>query len=319
MKFLCIGDPHITHKSLDRAQVLFDLVESVGLPTVWLGDFLDTKEVIRGKCLNALIEYLSRSKLQHNILIGNHDWFNLECKAHALEALKLLPNVLIVDKPMMVHTGIAMMPYIHDKQVLEQALKTFQDKDVTLFAHLEVTNFDFGNGHICTSGISLKTLDGYKRVISGHFHKFQQLANLTYLGTPFSHSFGETDQIKFLGMYDDSVDELILAETPFPKHVTYEINCDIENPELPILDHTNDNFVRIILNGTQENIDVFPKSIFTAPNIKWISRPSNDIVNNVNIDETASNEVQFQKWATQIRNMDVETIKLGMAILESCK
>lgn len=318
MKYAVCGDPHLTHKTLYIAAALFALIEEIGLPTIWLGDFLDTKEVIRGKCLNALIAYLASSKLHHHILIGNHDWFNLECKAHALEALKLLPNVTIIDKPMQVN-DLVMFPYIHDREKLSQELANFCDKDKTLFAHLEVTQFDFGNGHICTSGIPLESLKGFKRVISGHFHKYQESGNLTYLGTPFSHSFGETNQVKYLGMYDTETNELKLAETPFPKHITVEFNCDNPCDQWLLDESSPENFYRFILTGSQANIDKFPRAAYEKLNVKWISRPSDDAINNVAIDETISNESQFQKWATEIRNMDKETVALGMSILEACK
>lgn len=322
-RYCVVGDPHITHKSLDRAAALFELVENIGLPVIWLGDFLDTKEVIRGKCLNALIAYLKSSKLRHIVIIGNHDWFNLECKAHALEALKLIPNVTVVDEPMKID-GLNFFPYIHDKLHLEALLAAFTDRSEVLFAHLEVSQFDFGNGHICTStGIQLDALKNLKRVISGHFHKHQEAGNLTYLGTPFSHSFGETNQVKYIGMYDSETNEFKLAETPFPQHITIEFNCDDLEDDSVVWDYSQlkdpSNFYRIILTGRQENMDRFPRDLFTNLNIKWISRPSDDIVNNVSIDETSSNEVQFSKWATEIRKMDPETLKLGLEILEACK
>lgn len=320
-RYTLIGDPHITHKSLDRAAQLFELVEAVGLPAIWLGDLLDTKEVIRGKCLNAAIEYFRTSKLRHIILIGNHDWFNLECLAHSLEALKLLPNVVVIDKPTQID-DLTFLPYIHDKEILSQELANFCDENRTLIAHLEITNFDFGNGHLCPGGLPLTALSGFKRVISGHFHKFQQSENLTYLGTPFSHSFGESNQTKYIGMLDTETNELKLAETPFPKHFTIEIDCDSSDISYTALVGDEDcvnNFYRVILTGTQVNIDKFQRCVFDKLNVKWIERPSDDSVNDVSIDETVSNETQFSKWATDIRKMDEETLKLGLSILEACK
>lgn len=324
MKYTVIGDPHLTHKSLDRAEALFSLVEEIGLPGIWLGDLLDTKEVIRGKCLNAAIDYFRRSKLRHIVLIGNHDWFNLDCLAHALEALKLLPNVTVVDEPMMID-GMNFFPYIHDKAKLEALLCAFADRKEVLFGHLEVTDFDFGNGHICTTGISRAALSGLKRVISGHFHKYQESGNLTYIGTPFSHSFGESNQTKYIAMYDSETDELKLAETPFPKHITVEFNCDqletdgeAEYGLIPDWDQDGD-FYRLILTGRAESIQKFPKYRYEKHNVKYIERPSDDVVNTVSIDETISNEAQFSKWAIEVRGLDEETVKLGMSILEACK
>jgi DNA repair exonuclease SbcCD nuclease subunit len=318
-RYTVIGDPHLTHKSLDRAAQLFDLVEEIGLSTVWLGDFLDTKEVVRAKCLNALVEYLSRSKLKHIVLVGNHDWFNHDCQEHSLEALKLLQNVKVIDAPEVID-NMLFVPYIHDQVKLIKVLTRFQGLVSTLFVHLEVTQFDFGNGHVCTTGIPLEALKGFKRVISGHFHKFQQSGNLTYLGTPFSHSFGETNQTKFIGMYDTETNEFKLAETPFPQHITIEFDCDVLT-DVDVNDGPmgTEHFYRFILKGSQANIDRFPKHHYEKLNIKWISRPTDDSSIVTSIDETASNEAQFSKWAIEIRKMDEETVKLGMEIMEACR
>lgn len=325
MQLTVVGDPHLKHKFLDIAKCLFSLVEEIGKPCVWMGDLFDTKEVIRGKCLNTAIEYFKTSKLPHYILVGNHDWFNLECEAHSLEALKLLPNVKIIDEPFAMQTlDIVMIPYIHDKVKLKEILTRYQNRHTTLFAHLELSDFDFGNGHICTTGLALEDLAGFKRVISGHFHKYQTKGNLTYIGTPFSQSFGETDQVKYLGLYDVVKDELLLADTPFPKHVTIEFDCDglNENLEHWIIDTDKpgwqNNYYRVILTGTQANIDRFPRHMYGLM-IKWISRPSDHAENNAVIDETVSNEAQFTKWASDIRKMDEETVKLGLEIMEACR
>lgn len=324
-----IGDPHLKPGNLHIGEELFELVEAIGQTAIWLGDFLDTKELVRGKCFNALFAYLKRSKLKHIILIGNHDYFNLDCLAHSLEALKVLPNVTIVDRPMMIENMI-FFPYIHDQAQLEQAISAFEHTGLALFGHLEVRDFDFGNGHMCTTGIPLARLAQFKRVISGHFHKRQETGNLTYVGTPFSHSFGEANQIKFIALYDSNTNELKIAETPFPRHISVEFNCDHLNETLdhwlfdPIPGYEKNSY-RVILTGSQANIDRFPRVMYDEGgthgklNIKWISRPSDHAENNVTIEETVSNESQFVKWATKVKVMDEETVKLGLAIMEACK
>lgn len=328
-KLTIIGDPHITHKSLDRGAHLFYETEQRGLTCIWLGDFLDTKEVIRGKCLNFLYDQLSASSLNHIVLVGNHDWFNLECQDHSLRTLQDLKNVEIIDKPTRMG-NMLFVPYMHDLEKLRAVLNEYRNQDLVLVGHLEISNFDFGNGHVCTKGLTLEDVAGFKRVISGHFHKYQTEGNLTYLGTPFSHSFGETDQTKYLGTYDTETDELTIDETPFPKHITKEFNCDLLNERCEhwLFDPTpgyEKNFYRVILTGTQANIDRFPRFMYDEGgtngklNIKWITRPSDHAENSIEIDETVSNEAQFTKWATTVRKLDDETVKLGLQILEACR
>ena len=65
MKFTIVGDPHAKPGNLNKINHLFDMVETLGNTVIWLGDFLDTKEIIRGKCLNLIHRRLSESKLTH--------------------------------------------------------------------------------------------------------------------------------------------------------------------------------------------------------------------------------------------------------------
>ena len=311
-------------------QELFQTLEVVGLPCIWTGDMLDTKELIRGKCMNSLLSYFAQSKLQHVILVGNHDYFNLECEEHSLEPLKLLSNVHVIDEPTVLN-DMVFVPYIHDQEKLRNVLREYANPNRVLFAHLELTDFDFGNGYLCTKGLSLADVSGYKRVVSGHFHKYQTKGNLTYIGTPFSHSFGEANQEKYLGMYDTETDELRLAETEFPKHVSIEFNCDLlnENNEHWIIPVDKPgwqrNHYRVILTGTQVNIYRFTRYMYDEVgthgklNIKWVTRPSDHMENQITIEDTVSNERQFTKWASEVRKMDDETIQLGLQIMEACK
>ncbi len=336
-KFTVIGDPHATPSNLDKIGQLFKLAEDLGNTTIWLGDFLDTKEIIRGKCLNFIFKHLKKSKLNHIILIGNHDWFNLECIDHSLQPLKELPNVTVVDdlcglnkysnkviplsgktKDMFSECDIYFLPYCKKRESVERVLDMIPEKSV-LFAHLDIKGFDYGNGHLCTDGISVKLLSKFSKVISGHFHKFQEDDKLTYLGTPFSHTFGESNQIKYIGVYEfdlkNDVNKHELRETDFPMHLTYNYNVDemVPERELPV---DGKHYIRVILNGSQENIDLFSKSVFPE-GTKFIERPTDSFNNEIKIDETINNNSKFEEWATNIKKLDPETTKLGLDILRS--
>lgn len=328
-KFTIVGDPHAKPGNLDLINKLFDIVEDFGNNAIWLGDFLDTKEVIRGKCLNLLYRRLSESKLQHYILVGNHDWFNLDCQDHSLEILKELPNVVIIDTPQTFEFGHC-IPYIHDQDELKKVLKNLS-KDKPLFAHLEIKGFDFGNGHICDHGITTRSLSKFPLVVSGHFHKFQNKGNLVYLGTPFSHSFGETNQDKWLAIFDSEKKDLNNENEPhlcmgmetismngiFPGHSTVTIDCNDPNPAMH--GYYEHDHIRFIYEGTKENIEK-AKIKYPAPvGAKVIERPTDSMVNNLVIDETLDNTVKFKNWAKDIKGLDLETIDLGAAILEKCR
>lgn len=313
--YTVVGDLHLRPKSLDESIVLFDIVERLGKPTIWLGDMLDTKEVIRGKCLNLLVDYFSKSSLRHVVLVGNHDYFNLDCSAHSLEPLKLLPNVTVVDKPTELG-NLVFFPYVHDKEVLLKSLKRYADPGKTLFAHLDVSNFDYGNGHVSTTGIALGDLAGFKAVVSGHFHKFQKSGNLTFLGTPMSKDFGEANQTKYIGMFAPETGELKVAETSFPKHVSLKHRC---SQGIVIRDFNLVDFYRVILVGSKDEIAAFPKEAYSRFNIKWLNEFTDEVDSSVPVDESMSNEKQFYMWATEIKKMDQKTVELGLSILGACR
>lgn len=324
--FTIIGDPHITPKSLDKGAQLFRTVEQLGNPAIWLGDLLDTKEVIRGKCLNLFYEYFQSSKLQHIILVGNHDWFNLECQDHSLKPLSSLPNVRIIDK-VEVHPKLPFLffPYIHDKVALKETLRQIQlsdnAKDTVVFGHFDVSGFDYGNGHLCEDGIiTHDDFKGFKRVISGHFHKLQQTGNFTYLGTPFSHSFGEANQDKVLGTYTLDDDQLQLTPTNFPRHISTKIDLSKKNGQKKLEDFlagNEGNLVRIQLHGAPEDVVKLDKSKYGAFKIKWEDKSDSSTDSKVNLDESLDNKGQFMEWAKNIKSLDNETISLGMGILEA--
>lgn len=320
--FSIIGDPHITPDTLDLGQKLFDEVEEKGLPTIWLGDFLDLKEIIRGKCLNLLYNYFLNSKLQHIILIGNHDYFNLECEDHSLRSLSSLPNVTIIDSVRKHPTlPFVFFPYIHNKAKLKQELLKYSGQGLVAFGHFEILGFDFGNGAMCEDqSITVHDFVGYKRVITGHFHKFQQMENITYPGTPFSHSFGEANQDKVIGTYKLSTDELILTATKFPRHLSHRMDFSKANYKKKLddfLEGNENNFLRVQMFGSSEQVTAFDQSPYSGLNIKWEDKSDDPISSNVTIDESLTNKAQFQEWAINIRKLDVETTNLGLSILEA--
>ena len=311
MKYLVVGDPHAKPSNLDKIEKLVNMVEEQQLPTIWLGDQLDTKEIINGKCLNLWHEYYSNSDLDHIILVGNHDRFNKYSEEHSLQVISTLPNVTVVQSPITLD-GIDFIPYCDNESIYRH----IEQSDAKLgFAHIDIQGFDYGNGVISKEGLSKDTFTKYSKLIIGHYHKHQQKDNIMYLGTPFSHSFGESNQSKYIMTIDTDTLEYELIETDFPKHVTLEYNCDTNNSvELCIQDKLNDlDYIRAILRGNQENIDKVNKKNY--PTVKFIEKPTIE-TKGLAIDETLDHTAQFKKWA-ETRNLKETTIEKGLEFLNN--
>lgn len=311
MKYLVVGDTHCKPDNLHKIKQLFEKVESYELPIIWLGDLLDTKDIVRAQCLNAYYKYFSTSKLQHIVLVGNHDYTTSECKEHSLEPLKALKNVKIVDKPFRIQ-DILFLPYYRDNNLLRQELyKPGGIKFVV--GHLDIKSFDYGNGFISEEGMHPDEFEQYKLVISGHYHKFQNTHNILYLGTPFSHNFGEANQDKYLGIFDDEPLSFNVFKTKFPSHVSVEINA--ANPDYIKLDPINYN--RIIVKGTKEELDAFDYTPYKQ--FKVVQECLSKVVKS-ELKETETPEILYSKWFKDIKKQeDNDLFNLGLDILKDSK
>lgn len=313
---LLCGDEHHTEKTLERSNQLYNLLESKGRDVIHLGDIFHTKEKLSSKALNLLFKRLSESKLNHLLIVGNHDWHSLECTEHSLEIFKSLDNLTIVDKPTLIQVNgvnATVMPYYHDlAQFAYDLTKTASWGSKLLFLHQGLTGFDYGNGFIAEHDLDINTLKGYEKVYLGHFHKYQQKKNSTFLGTPYSNDFGESNQTKYLGILRKDL-SLDLIETDFPRHMTLTVNAS-EQKQLPFNSQVTYDYYRVILTGIKEDIESFPKENY--PGVKFIERPDSTF-SSIEFTEKLSNEAKFQSWAKD--RIDVETQKLGMEILSGVK
>jgi DNA repair exonuclease SbcCD nuclease subunit len=317
------GDPHADNNNIEKIGMLFDIWEEIGNPVLILGDLFDTKEIIRGKIFNYVRMRIRQSKLHFFIMVGNHDWFNLDCLEHSLESFKDLPNVTIIDKPTLIGTTL-LMPYYQDIAAFKKALQdlAFAEAEV-LFMHQGIIGFDYGNGHVADGNghgeMDFTVTVRFRKVYSGHFHKFATQGNLMFLGTPFTQDFGESDQTKYLGVFDTATGEMELAETPFPRHRTLGLTLSgnyIDDSQCLMGFIDDHNYWRVRLEGTEAQILSFDQAAWK--NVKFLEEPTDaDQVENSNIKDTDSNPQKFMVWAKEIKGLDDATIAEGLEILQA--
>ena len=313
--FTLIGDPHAKNDNLYLLDKVYDQAEALGNPIITLGDLLDTKSIVQSKCLNFYLKKLSESKLHHYVLVGNHDWHNNECSEHSLMPLKQLSNVTVVDTLIKVDNFI-LVPYMHDLDAFRKLVKPLANDQSVLVMHQGINGMDYGNGFIAENELNFEDIQGFQRVISGHFHKCQMEENLVYVGTPFSHSFGESDQSKCIATYNSDNFSLKFINTNLPQHYTHHINCDIKANIEEVYNFPKEDIHRVILSGKETNIHKFQKKLY--PNVKFIEQPTVEVSGD-NLKETDTPETTFLKWAKDIKKLDQKTIDLGLEILNGCR
>ena len=140
-----------------------------------------------------------------------------------------------------------------------------------------------------------------------------------YLGTPFSHSFGESNQKKMISVLDIEENKLDLIPTQLPQHRTLELNCDDvgENFDIPEPTHQGwkEDFWRLILTGSEESIHNFQlRGWMKKVGWKTIRRP--DVLKSeLQIAETSTPFQQFKQWSTEANSLSPKTVELGLNIL----
>jgi len=198
--FLLIGDPHFkTTNAYECDQFInevYKLVEKENYQKIIiLGDILDTHERINLTILCKATDFIVKLSQKTNVyvLIGNHDRINNSIfltEEHAFAGLKNKKNIKIIDK-VLYEEDILYVPYVPTGR-FEEAIKTVDidiNKCKIIFAHQE-----FKNSIMKDQGDEIPEKIP---IYSGHIHNYRKLKNVTYIGTPFQHSYYD-DPNKFI-------------------------------------------------------------------------------------------------------------------------
>ena len=325
-KYVICGDLQLQHSNKDKVKSILNQIKSYNLPTIFLGDMLDKRGLIEADCLNLLYDYfysLSDTREDTNnmnyIICGNHDKINITSEESALSPLSSLENVILVDKPFnsIIDKELLFVPYYRDPN---EFIKAINDKKYEntkyLFCHQGVKEFTLSSGYSENEAVDLKDLKKFKLVVAGHYHTPQEKENVVYLGSPFSHSFGESNERKRIAIFDDKDGSLEYIETYLPRHITMEIDVD-HHLEIgsPVYDFDPNHYTRVILKGKKTSIDQFPKDKY--PFVKFIEEPTIEYSRSL-LRETQTPKDMFDKWYKEIKKeTDEELYQLGIDILKN--
>lgn len=232
-----IGDIHFTPATLDLATASFlhakDKAKSLGVPLILNGDTLDSKAIMRGECVNRLLE-LVKSYSSIVVNIGNHDLLNEKGSEHVLNFLK--DHCTVVDEPYELYAdserskGMYIIPYQNSAEKLVKILDS-TPKESMLILHQGVQTAYMGHYTQDRTSLSKDTFADF-RVISSHYHRKQDIkcgcprqggvGLFSYIGNPYTLNFGEAqDGDKgFAVIYDDG--SLEHVPTNLRKHVVLD-------------------------------------------------------------------------------------------------
>lgn len=231
MKFLAIGDPHFKMDNSVETDILekevIRLIEEHKPDfVVCLGDTLDRFAKIHVLPLTRAIKFLRSiaDRTSLILIIGNHDRINnkIFCtEDHPFTALKNWNNTYVADKAIKIEKfNIVAVPYVPPGR-FHEAINEIDLTDVRfIFAHQEFKGADMGE-YISDKG---DEWESDIKVISGHIHEYQVCGNVYYVGTPFAHTFGESDNKALMLVEDDKFTRIPINGIPAKKIVKINFN-----------------------------------------------------------------------------------------------
>ena len=227
-----------------------------------LGDFLNSREKIDSLALNKatdIFEGFSEVAKVH-ALLGNHERY-VKTSLYDINSLKpFIRHAQIIDSFKILTSEdfyIYCIPHIESNDLFAGIVATIYEKcwDIpgnkkkVLMAHQGVegaiTN-DLYNIYD-KGGINANILSKFDKVFLGHYHKAQDIGNITYVGSPVQLSFGEEWSDKGVTMWYPKTNEFKFIKNPYYECYKTIISLDEE---------VDGKFVKYMTDGLLDSAEI---------------------------------------------------------------
>lgn len=218
------------------------------IPLIVAGDLHDTKGAMRGECVSAMLATFRTANVPVYIIPGNHCRINEKAKPHALEFLRSTCNV--IDVPSSFH-GLWLFPYESDSSTLKAQLERVTPSS-TLIMHTGVQTAYMGHYAQDKSSLPKEAFAPF-RVLSGHYHRRQDVGTVSYIGNPYTLNYGEaTDPPKGYQILNTD-GSLTFVPTNLRKHIV----IDCQHNEVMNLDpdYTPGDLVKLRVSGPKSELN----------------------------------------------------------------
>lgn len=167
-------------------------------PVIFLGDWFHTRNQINSKTLNyarkgldILDSFTNNSKY---VLLGNHDLYYSNSRDVTPVDTSKNTSYEIIDKPISLDlygNKCLICPWLIEGEVLEDLIK--EHKPNYVFGHFELPTFWLNKAYQTPGELNWNILKDVKKIITGHYHSRQERNNIAYIGSCFSHNFGDSN------------------------------------------------------------------------------------------------------------------------------
>jgi DNA repair exonuclease SbcCD nuclease subunit len=222
-----------------------------------LGDIFDNKKMMNQKTQDVMWHIITDIWKEFHIILvrGNHDtYYKDQPQPNWLTMYRECNNVVTVEEKPYLLVDKCFVPWGYDISQL--------DWGGYLLGHFEINGALMNNSYECRSAnVSLSDFKKFKKVYAGHFHFPQTYGNVTYLGSPFQHNFGDVGNRRGYYIWDNG--NLNFVEfTKAPKFVIIKTSDEISP------DNVRGNIVKLIFDrdyGTARNNELVEKIEIMEP------------------------------------------------------
>lgn len=214
MSILITSDIQAEFNNLDLCQQAWDEILSIckkqDIKTIgYLGDGKQAYNPVDIRVIRWWQDAIKTARKKGILVIyvnGNHDRIGRYSEADNWLPILRRAGAKVFDKPSTIECmGIRLfvLPFSSNsdaKRNMKQLVryKPNRHKDILLF-HLDLKKALYNNqGSTSENDLTIKDVNvhRFKYCIGGHLHLPQQFGNVYYVGSPFTHDFGEVNQIK---------------------------------------------------------------------------------------------------------------------------
>lgn len=240
----------------------------------FLGDLFHEKDKIDVLAYLRTFEIFQKYMTQHApfetyLLLGNHDlYLKNSWLINSVKPLSAIPKCTVIDKPTTINfqgINVDWMPYTENPLRDLDQLKESSDGHL-LLGHLAIDGamlnifygtksdviVEYDNDMIA---VDKHVFSFWKKVKLGHYHSWQILDNIEYIGSPLQLTYGEAFQQKHLQILDlETLESKYVINDFSPKHFIINAN-EIDNYNF------DNSFVRLSIDnlGSRDIIDLKQK------------------------------------------------------------
>ena len=290
-KFILISDIHFSLQTLELASTAlteaFETARKLNIPLIIAGDLNDSKAIIRGEVANRLIRIFQEYRMVRSYtIIGNHDLLNEKGFENSLHFLK--PYTLLVETMAYLEDlDIYLLPYQNNKEELEKALSILP-LYTTVIMHQGFNGAWMGDYIQDRTSISVDLVKRFS-VFSGHYHRHQTIGTVTYIGSPYTITFGEANDGPkgFLVVNHDGSFEQV--ELHLRRHYIIEATTTDTFPH----GDTGENLFWYKIKGTREEL-------------KKLQLPTNAKVELIPTDEEIIQPIAINKTSEEVLDLIID-------------